>query len=199
MWDLPRPGLEPVFPALAGGFLTTVPPGKSPRFWSSWVCQICNEEGNSKHKIKHEGTRRKEQSLGALFPSCKVQLLGTSPLPSSSPHPQYPRPPHPAGDCPEWGCWTFSGTSLPFRDCASTVSWILGPKQASHLIAPFLDSGGPGFTPDSHRIGQWLWWSKFGLFRIFPSWTHVILMVWKSTFNESFPWMFCSNKRRLQS
>ena len=28
MWDLPRPGLEPVSPALAGGFLTTVPPGK---------------------------------------------------------------------------------------------------------------------------------------------------------------------------
>ena len=22
MWDLPRPGIEPVFPALAGGFLT---------------------------------------------------------------------------------------------------------------------------------------------------------------------------------
>ena len=29
MWDLPRPGLEPVSPALAGGFLTTAPPGKS--------------------------------------------------------------------------------------------------------------------------------------------------------------------------
>ena len=29
MWDLPRPGLKPVSPALAGGFLTTVPPGKS--------------------------------------------------------------------------------------------------------------------------------------------------------------------------
>ena len=28
MWDLPRPGFEPVSPALAGGFLTTVPPGK---------------------------------------------------------------------------------------------------------------------------------------------------------------------------
>ena len=28
MWDLPRPGLEPVSPALAGGFLTTVPAGK---------------------------------------------------------------------------------------------------------------------------------------------------------------------------
>ena len=28
MWDLPRPGIEPVCPALAGGFLTTGPPGK---------------------------------------------------------------------------------------------------------------------------------------------------------------------------
>ena len=29
MWDLPRPGLETVSPALAGRFLTTAPPGKS--------------------------------------------------------------------------------------------------------------------------------------------------------------------------
>ena len=28
MWDLPRPGLEPASPALAGRFSTTVPPGK---------------------------------------------------------------------------------------------------------------------------------------------------------------------------
>ena len=28
MWDLPRPGLEPVFPALAGRSSTTAPPGK---------------------------------------------------------------------------------------------------------------------------------------------------------------------------
>ena len=27
MWDLPRPGLEPVSPALAGRFSTTPPPG----------------------------------------------------------------------------------------------------------------------------------------------------------------------------
>ena len=31
MWDLAGPGIELVSPALAGGFLTTVPPGKSPR------------------------------------------------------------------------------------------------------------------------------------------------------------------------
>ena len=33
MWDLPRPGLKPVPPALAGRFSTTAPPGK-PRWVS---------------------------------------------------------------------------------------------------------------------------------------------------------------------
>ena len=39
MWDLPRPGLEPVSPALAGRFSTTVPPGKpsAPLFYTAWV------------------------------------------------------------------------------------------------------------------------------------------------------------------
>ena len=32
MWDLPGPGLEPMSPALAGGLLTTAPPGK-PSLW----------------------------------------------------------------------------------------------------------------------------------------------------------------------
>ena len=29
MWDFPGSGIEPVSPALEGGFLSTVPPGKS--------------------------------------------------------------------------------------------------------------------------------------------------------------------------
>ena len=43
-WDLPRPGLEPVSPALAGRFSTTAPPGKpQPEFlhvlalWALWA------------------------------------------------------------------------------------------------------------------------------------------------------------------
>ena len=32
MWDLPRPGLEHVSPALAGTFSTTAPPGKPQNF-----------------------------------------------------------------------------------------------------------------------------------------------------------------------
>ena len=32
MWDLPGPGNKPVLLVLQGGFLTTGPPGKPPRF-----------------------------------------------------------------------------------------------------------------------------------------------------------------------
>ena len=41
MWDLPRPGLEPVSPALAGGLLTTVPPGKPNHNSSDTRCVGC--------------------------------------------------------------------------------------------------------------------------------------------------------------
>ena len=36
MWDLPEPGIEPVSPALAGGFLTTEPAGKPKLSYFKW-------------------------------------------------------------------------------------------------------------------------------------------------------------------
>ena len=36
MWDLPRPGLEPVSPALADRFSTAVPPGKPSMLFLNW-------------------------------------------------------------------------------------------------------------------------------------------------------------------
>ena len=39
MWDLPRPGLEPVSPALAGRLSTTVPPGKPKRSFLKTNCE----------------------------------------------------------------------------------------------------------------------------------------------------------------
>ena len=36
MWDLPRPGLEPVSPALAGRFSTAAPPGKPLQQFLLW-------------------------------------------------------------------------------------------------------------------------------------------------------------------
>ena len=37
MWDVPGPGLEPVPPALAGRFLTTGPPERSPKLPKFYV------------------------------------------------------------------------------------------------------------------------------------------------------------------
>ena len=42
MWDLPRPGLEPVSPALAGRLSTTAPPGKpQTQFYGNLVARLC--------------------------------------------------------------------------------------------------------------------------------------------------------------
>ena len=45
MWDLPRPGLEPVSPALAGRFSTTAPPGKPSVYNFNINCQIFFQRG----------------------------------------------------------------------------------------------------------------------------------------------------------
>ena len=47
MWDLPGPGLEPVSPALAGGFLTTAPPGKPPTCLSDLAFPCCSSNYRS--------------------------------------------------------------------------------------------------------------------------------------------------------
>ena len=41
MWDPPRPGLEPVSPALAGRFPNTVPLGKPPRYHFKASKKMC--------------------------------------------------------------------------------------------------------------------------------------------------------------
>ena len=54
MWDPPRPGLEPVSPALAGRFSTTAPPGK-PEFLNSLLnCDFSSRKGEKdiKQKVK---------------------------------------------------------------------------------------------------------------------------------------------------
>ena len=47
MWDLPGSGLEPVFPELAGGFLTTAPPGRSVLVFNISKLEILADMANS--------------------------------------------------------------------------------------------------------------------------------------------------------
>ena len=50
LWDLPGPGLKPVSPALAGGFLTTEPPGKALHMLHLLIF-LCCPLGNSLRSI----------------------------------------------------------------------------------------------------------------------------------------------------
>ena len=81
MWDLPRPGHEPVSPALAGRFSTTAPPGKPPvtffnRLFRVRACVracvcvcVC---GQHSHTVKKAQSMQKRKSL---HPTPVFQLL----------------------------------------------------------------------------------------------------------------------------
>ena len=53
MWDLPGPGLEPVSPALAGGFSTAAPPGKPHPYllMCSWMAHHLTSEASGNFPI----------------------------------------------------------------------------------------------------------------------------------------------------
>ena len=57
MRDPPRPGLEPVSPALAGRFSTTAPPGKPQNtcFYVSTFISKLEESKNTEHKTRKPG------------------------------------------------------------------------------------------------------------------------------------------------
>ena len=72
MWDLPRPGLEPMSPALAGRFSTTAPPGKPERL-------ICNKKSGDRHtkvgsvdQCCPQGPRRSWSFFSAV---CNVSVM----------------------------------------------------------------------------------------------------------------------------
>ena len=56
MWDLPRPGLEPVSPALTGRFSTTVPPGK-PLPCVFFIIGYTKQQGQNKYCITYFCTK----------------------------------------------------------------------------------------------------------------------------------------------
>ena len=79
MWDLPGPGLEPVSPALAGGFLTTVPPGKSQKTSILRVCFLWGLTNLCSHINHHHNQDLKH----FLYPKSSLRTL-CSQSPSST-------------------------------------------------------------------------------------------------------------------
>ena len=60
MWNLPRLGIKPMSPALAGRFLTTGPPEKSPLIFKSAQCEA--EKGRKVQIKEGEGKNREEMA-----------------------------------------------------------------------------------------------------------------------------------------
>ena len=83
MWDLPGPGLEPVSPALAGRFLTTVPPGKpsivvKDRFWLKFrLCHLLAQIQSFCLFFFKQGHRFIYLFLAALGLRCCVQAFSS--------------------------------------------------------------------------------------------------------------------------
>ena len=69
MWNLPRPGLEPVSPALAGGFSTTAPPGKPKTVLI--LTQVASFVSNKIRRTRHLF----KSSLGSYKLFCGFKLL----------------------------------------------------------------------------------------------------------------------------
>ena len=62
MWDLPRPGFEPVSPALAGRFSTTAPPGKPcPAFVRLIALPIPSTQNSGSHTSSEQQNHLKDQ------------------------------------------------------------------------------------------------------------------------------------------
>ena len=73
-WDLPRPGLEPVSPALAGGFSTTAPPGKPHNFLNGYQYSFFIKEKVAAHVFFNKNNSnslkgyKTKVMLSCLFP-----------------------------------------------------------------------------------------------------------------------------------
>ena len=70
MWDLPGPGHEPVSPALAGGFLTTAPPGKPRAFLI--ICIIISFIAITFNVQGRDRTYQKSGGQQILYPVQKI-------------------------------------------------------------------------------------------------------------------------------
>ena len=82
MWDLPEPGIEPVSPALAGGLLTTAPPGKFPKIcFIGWHWWLSMKRENSNFTVEKTSSRKLHSRENTLikWPSVRSPVMSCIP------------------------------------------------------------------------------------------------------------------------
>ena len=78
MWNLPGPGIEPMSLALAGGFLSIVPPGKSPEKLFIKRDSLCTKEKVEKkkpHKYKTKLSAPGVERVSCFYDKGRVCLI----------------------------------------------------------------------------------------------------------------------------
>ena len=158
MWDLPRPGIEPLSATLADGFLTTGPPRKSNSNSSRNAARVpcCRWHPllNTPHPLEHK-TRNLGLSLQSLL--CPPLLSGPSmpPLPQALGilEPLVPGANSLKGPCPPLdptpAVLPPPATSTPSRPYPSSGLWVLCPclcfweSTLEHPTLPPLCLAGP--------------------------------------------------------
>ena len=67
MWNLPGPEIETMFPVLAGGFLSAVPPGKYSIYLSIYYTKYLFQPQWDCYKSTTEGKLENSQICGNIF------------------------------------------------------------------------------------------------------------------------------------
>ena len=79
MWNLPGSGIEPVFPALADGFFTTEPPGKSLNHMCfcplPWYSREPCQKFSGKKIIMYRHTVEKEMTTHPSIPAWRIPWI----------------------------------------------------------------------------------------------------------------------------
>ena len=116
MWDLPRPGIEPMSPALAGGFQSTVPPGKlSASFLKVTFSSVQFSSLSHVWLFVTPWTAACQASLTITNSQSLLKLMSSS----------------------QWCHPTISSPVVPFSSCRQSF-----PAAGSFPMSPFFASGG---------------------------------------------------------
>ena len=130
MWDLPRPGIEPMSPALAGGFQSTVPPGKlSASFLKVTFSSVQFSSLSHVWLFVTPWTAACQASLTITNSQSLLKLMSSS---------QWCHPAISSLRPLSWWCHpTISSSVVPFSSCPQSL-----PPSGSFLMSQFFASGG---------------------------------------------------------
>ena len=83
MWNLPRPGIKTKSLALAGGWLSTAPPGKSPnktfKLWYTHILYICTQPYGKNYSLVFQSVTQEVSNSATPWTAAHEAFLSINP------------------------------------------------------------------------------------------------------------------------